>query len=83
MSGIQRFFSAIFPKGWAESMEADSRSWMVRCRCGCAKSVWEMGGIRWKAVGEQRWFMRCTQCGQRSWHVVSRDTDADPHIRRA
>ena len=25
MSMIQRFFQAIFPKSWAESMEADSR----------------------------------------------------------
>jgi hypothetical protein len=44
---------------------------MVRCRCGFARSVWEMGGIRWKAAGEPRWFMKCPHCRQRSWHVVS------------
>ena len=54
-------------------MEAHSRSWMVRCaRCGFARSVWEMGGIRWKAVGEPRSYMRCVRCGERSWHKITR-----------
>jgi predicted RNA-binding Zn-ribbon protein involved in translation (DUF1610 family) len=54
-------------------MEAHSRSWMVRCgRCGFARSIWEIGGIRWKAVGDQRTFLKCPQCGRRSWHRVTR-----------
>jgi hypothetical protein len=76
MSLLQRFFTAIFPRRWAESMEAHSRSWMVRCgRCGFAQSIWEMGGIRWKAGsgGRTATFLKCTQCGQRSWHKVTRD----------
>ncbi len=73
MSGIQKFFAAIMPRRWAESMEAHSRSWMVRCSCGHARSVWDIGGIRWKAAGRPRWYMKCPQCGQRSWHKVSRD----------
>lgn len=71
MSGIQRFFTRIFPKRWAESMEADSRRWMVRCpNCGFERSVWEMGGIRWKATGNQRNLLRCPNCGQRGWHTM-------------
>jgi hypothetical protein len=78
MSFIQRVFVAVLPRRWAESMEAHSRSWMVRCSCGFARSIWDLGGIRWKAVGEQRNYMRCPQCGQRSWHKVTRDPPAAP-----
>ena len=31
-------------------------------------SYWEMGGIRWKAKGEQRNYLKCINCGKRSWH---------------
>jgi hypothetical protein len=71
MSFFQRFFTAVFPKRWMEAMEADSRLWIVRCSCGFTRSVWEMGGIRYKAIGEPRWYMKCSQCGKRSWHKVS------------
>ncbi len=71
MSLAQRFFTAIFPKRWTESMEADSRAWKVRCpNCEHERSVWEMGGIRWKAYGNPRWFLRCSSCGGRHWHKV-------------
>jgi hypothetical protein len=73
MSLIQKLLTAVVPRRWAESMEAHSRSWIVRCPCGFARSVWELGGIRWKAAGEPRWRMQCPHCGQRSWHTVTRD----------
>ena len=76
MSPLQRFFVRILPRRWAESMEADSRSWMMRCSCGFARSIWELGGIRWKATGQPRTFKKCPQCGKRSWHKVSRDVQA-------
>jgi hypothetical protein len=72
MSWIQRFFTAIFPASWARSMEEDSRRWMMRCRCGFEKSIWDMGGIRWKARGTSRNYMRCVACGERSWHTLYR-----------
>ena len=79
LSFLQRFFIAIFPRSWAESMEAHSRAWMVRCPCGYARSIWELGGIRWKAAGgNPRTYLRCPQCGQRSWHKVVREPSAVP-----
>jgi len=79
MSRIQRFFTSIVPRSWAESMEADSKAWKMRClHCGFAKSIWDMGGIKWKAYGESRNYMRCTHCGKRSWHKLSRDPSPTP-----
>jgi len=74
MASIQKFFIRILPRRWAESMEAHSRSWMIRCRCGFAQSVRETGGIRWKAAGKPRRFMSCPQCGQ----VLLAQGDARP-----
>ena len=71
MSGTQRLFTRFVPKSWAASMEAESRQWMVKCpNCGFERSVWELGGIRWKAAGNARQRLRCPTCGQMGWHVV-------------
>jgi ribosomal protein S27E len=73
MSSIQKFFIRLLPKKWAEDMEAHSRSWIVRCgKCGFEQSIWDMGGIRWRAVGNSRTYLRCRHCGKRSWHKLSR-----------
>ncbi len=76
MSSVQGFFESIMPKAWAEDMEAHSRSWMIRCpNCGFEQSVWDWGGIRWKAVGNPRTYLKCPNCGQKGWHVTYRPKD--------
>jgi len=62
-SGVQRLAT--------EAMEAESRAWMVRCpHCGFERSVWETGGIRYKASGTSRNYMRCPSCGKRGWNRI-------------
>lgn len=73
MSTIQKIFTTILPASWAQSMEADSRSWMVRCPCGFAQSIWDLGGIRWKAKGNPRTYRTCPNCQQTSWHTVTKN----------
>jgi transposase-like protein len=68
----------LLPRRWAEALEADSRLWMIVCpRCGHERSVWDIGGIRYKAVGNPRWFMRCPGCGRLSWHRVAKKEPPD------
>ncbi len=71
----------VFPESWARSMEADSRAWMMHCeKCGFERSFWDMGGIRWKAHGNQRNYMRCLNCGERSWHrAYKKENDKSPN----
>ncbi|HUQ70795.1 MAG TPA: hypothetical protein VM165_14795 [Planctomycetaceae bacterium] len=76
LSRIQRFFLALFPKSWGESMERDSREWQVICPCGCKRSIWELGGIRWKTTGNPRTWMRCPTCGERRWHKIIKEAAA-------
>lgn len=51
MSSLQKFLTAIFPAAWARSMEAESRSWMIRCPCGFERSVWDTGVSGGSLVG--------------------------------
>lgn len=67
-SFTQRLFKRLLPTSWSTSMEADSRQWMLRCPCGQEQSVWERGGIRWKASGNPKRLLPCTKCGQNTWH---------------
>lgn len=76
MSWVQGLFKRLLPPRRAEDMEADSRRWAIRCpKCGFEQSYWDMGGIRWKAAGNQRTYMRCIRCGNRSWHESYRKPD--------
>lgn len=61
------------PRSWAAAMEAESREWMVRCRtCGTERSIWELGGVRWKKTGKTWMLRRCPGCGRWRWHAVVR-----------
>jgi len=68
MGVLRNLLLAIVPASWAESMERDSRGWKLVCPCGHTRSIWEIGGIRWKAYGEPRKLLRCPGCGRLRWH---------------
>ena len=70
MSSTQNFFMRILPPAWAEEMRAESQRWILRCTCGHERSIWEAGGIRWKARGNPRRWMTCPQCGKKTWHSL-------------
>ncbi len=70
------------PQGLRERQEAESRKWMVQCaRCGYEQSVWDWGGIRYKAAGTPRRYKKCPRCQRWSWHKVyfpRHPSSADP-----
>jgi hypothetical protein len=72
MTSTQKFFQKLLPRRWAEDLQAESQTWLARCPCGYEKSIWDRGGIRWKAAGEPRRRFKCPQCGQTTWHTVYR-----------
>ncbi|MEZ5427263.1 MAG: hypothetical protein R2747_13420 [Pyrinomonadaceae bacterium] len=82
MTFVQKLFTAILPRAWTESMRAESLEWMIKCPdCGFERSVWEAGGVRWKAKGNPRRRMVCVQCGGRTWHTICRKTDESDSAR--
>jgi hypothetical protein len=78
MSWIQRFLQKHFP-GTAKEMEAESRTWMLRCSsCGHEQSYWDIGGIRWMASSRgKRVWMRCRVCHRFVGHKVYRKRTAE------
>ena len=73
LSGMQRFIKMFVSDATFAAMEAESKQWMVKCtNCGHERSIWSMGGIRYKATGNPRRYRICPNCGQRSWQVVSK-----------
>ena len=71
MSSLQKLVAAVLPKEWAASIESESRTWILRCSsCGLERSVWEAGGIRWKAAGTARRYLFCPKCGSSQWHTI-------------
>ena len=82
LSRTQRLISKLAPRSWTASMEAASRAWMVRCRaCGFERSIWELGGIRWKATGSKVTWGKCPNCGKRGWHTIYRRDHSEPSTR--
>ena len=73
MSRIQKFFMAILPRAWAADAERESKKWLMRCpNCQYEISVWDAGGIRWKAAGNPRRRMPCPNCGKSGWFMFSK-----------
>lgn len=71
LSGMQRLIKYFVSEPTFAAMERESRAWKVQCtNCGHERSIWEMGGIRYKAYGEKRLYRHCTNCGQRNWLKV-------------
>lgn len=62
--------ASVSPETAAE-IERQSRNWMIRCpHCGFERSVWEAGGVRYKAAGTPRQHRTCANCGRAGWHQI-------------
>lgn len=79
VSWTQRLIGKLVPRSWTTAMEAESRAWMVRCRaCGYERSIWDLGGIRWKATGSKLTWSRCANCGKWGWQTIYRREQSEP-----
>jgi hypothetical protein len=79
VSRTQQLISRLVPRSWATSMETESRAWIVRCQaCGFERSIWDLGGIRWKAKGSKWTWGQCPNCGKRGWHSISYRYQTEP-----
>jgi DNA-directed RNA polymerase subunit RPC12/RpoP len=75
-SFVQRLVTRLMP-GRAAEIERQSREWDVVCpTCGNRRSVWEIGGIRYKAASSgKRIGATCPSCGERGLFEVVRHPD--------
>lgn len=73
MGKFQELLATLLPDAWAASLESESRAWRMRCPCGAETSIWDMGGIRWKAAGRPRRLGTCGTCGRKFIGAVYRN----------
>lgn len=61
---LRKLINMISPE-LASRMEAESRKWMMQCpKCGHEVSVWDSGGIRYRASGTVWRLGRCSKCSK-------------------
>lgn len=78
MNWLQKLLSGAAPGREPNSIEAESRAWVLRCKCGHETSVWDKGGIRWKACGRPYRLWRCGKCRKLVWgRLYKQRLDAD------
>lgn len=73
MGKLQELLATLLPDAWAASMEDESRAWRMKCPCGTETSIWDMGGVRWKAGGQPKRVGTCGKCGRQFIGEVYRD----------
>lgn len=69
MSLIQRLI-LLLPKHWSDAIRADSEQWVLTCpTCGTVRSVWDIGGVRYKAYSRGKFTgLYCQTC--RAWRMM-------------
>lgn len=73
LSRIQRLFARLVDQPTFAAMEAHSRAWRVRClNCSHARSIWALGGIRYKASGTSLTRLNCPSCGKTGAHRLEK-----------
>jgi len=77
LSFVQRIARFLLPARAFAALEAGTRPWVLQCpACGFSRSLWELGGIRYKASGTPRHPARCHGCGKTGWHRIVRTDGA-------
>lgn len=73
LSRTQRLFTRLVDAPTFAAMEAHSRNWFVRCqRCDHRRSIWELGGIRYKAAGTSLTRLHCPTCRAGRMHRLEK-----------
>ncbi|MDG2132566.1 MAG: hypothetical protein P8J88_03665 [Phycisphaerales bacterium] len=77
-NAMLRLLPASLAASLAASMESESRDWQFECpHCGGRTSVWEIGGLRWKARGRPWRSIHCPACDRRVTARLLRSKDHD------
>ena len=50
-----------------EKIKAESKQWCFTCECGKESSIWDTGGIRYKASGQPKKRLICPHCQEIKW----------------
>lgn len=65
LSTTQRIVKFFVSKTKFEAMQQESEKWKFKCEeCQKETSIWDIGGIRYKAKGNLKMKIKCSNCGK-------------------
>ena len=70
MSSSHKILKRFLTRKMYEAVKAGTKKWLLECICGYKRDLWELGGIRYKAVGEPKRLIKCPKCGKVTWHTI-------------
>ncbi len=62
MSTIQKLYKFFLSANSFNKARSESQEWYFKCDCGNEFSMWDIGGIRYKAKGNPIKVVKCTRC---------------------
>jgi len=72
-SKIQRLVSFFSSEKKKEAIKKDSMLWGFTCaNCHKRSSIWEIGGVRYKAKGNPRSLIKCPGCGKKAMQRINK-----------
>ncbi len=77
MPAEHKFLKFILPARAFEAVKKGTKQWLIECKCGHHQDFWDLGGIRYKAVGEPRQYLKCPKCKKNSWHKIRKKTASE------
>ena len=69
-----KFLKFMLPARAFKAVKAGTKLWLLECKCGHKRDVWDSGGVRYKAAGEPRSYCECPACGKGTWHKIRKKT---------
>ncbi|MEX1251943.1 MAG: hypothetical protein WEA77_12200 [Hyphomonas sp.] len=75
MTGLQRLILFFIPGRRRAEAETKSRAWHLVCDvCGHARSIWDLGGVRWRASGNRVTRTKYAAFKAVGFHTVTRQS---------
>ena len=66
---LRNLILGVMPPKMRAEAENESRRWIAACpNCQSVNSVWDVGGMRYKAVGNPIKLAQCPKCGKIGLH---------------
>ena len=73
LSRAQKFSKRFASEEKFEAMKQESLLWGFTCKnCSTWSSIWEIGGIRYKAKGNPRMRIKCPECGVKAMQKITK-----------
>lgn len=74
LSRSQKVVKFFVSKSKFEAMAKESMQWVFKCdACKSKTSIWDLGGIRYKASGSPKMELKCINCGKSAMQAVFKD----------